>query len=38
MSLSIYNKESPFSLSSLIVERNCVFIVINRSNERSHSY
>ena len=36
MSLSIYNKESPFNRSLLIVERKYVCIVLNRLNERSH--
>ena len=34
----LYNKESPFSRSSLIVEIKYIFIVHNRLNERSHSH
>ena len=37
--MDIYNKESiSFSISSLIVERKYVFIVLNRLNECSHSH
>ena len=38
MYIYIYNKENPFSRSSLIVKRKYVYIVLNLLNERSHSH